>query len=116
MSSNIKLLISFFIIIILLIVKEVPYVNIIVKDKLWIVGLLSLLTVFILFMSPKLIIKHKEMNIVFVFVIILLLFSTLMRITLLSEFLGTILYGLFWVLVIYKIRNLVKSSQDEDWL
>lgn len=117
MFANFKFLISFFILITLLTIREIPYVNIVIKDKLWVAGIISYVILAILFTPSNFLVRYRKANyliIAYIFTILVLLIFTLVSVPILSELFGTILYGLFWVLAIYKILALLKSPSEPD--
>lgn len=117
MSINIKFIIAFFIMSTLLVIKEIPYANIIVKDKIWLFATISYVIFALLFFPSNIWTKAKRINyliIIFILTSLFLLIFTLIRVTILSEFFGTVLYGLFWVLVVYKILIYLKSPAEND--
>lgn len=117
MSINIRFIIALFIITALLTVKEIPYANIIIRERLWFLAVVSYIIFAILFIPSDFWVKIRKVNyliIIFVFTGFLLFIFTLIKISILSELLGALFYGLFWVLVIYKIRILLKSSSEND--
>lgn len=115
MLKNIKFIIGFFIIATLLTIKEIPYLNILIKDKLWVFIIISYLIFVILFIPYDFITRHRKNNyllIAFIAAVVVLFILTLISIPILLEFFGTFLYGLFWVLVAYKIFTYLKSSKS----
>lgn len=114
MLKNFKFIFGFFIIITLLTIEEIPYLNILIKDKLWVFVIISYLIFAALFIPYDFITKYRKSNyllIAFVVTVVVLFILTLISIPILLEFFGIFLYGLFWVLVVYKIFTYLKSSR-----
>lgn len=116
MFANFKFLIVFFILITLLIIREIPYVNIVVKDKLWVAGIISYIILALLFIPSNFLARYRKASyliIAFIFTSFVLFISTLIRMSVLSELFGTALYALFWVMVVYKILAYLKSPESD---
>lgn len=100
----------------LVIIKEIPYANVVISDKLWTAGIIAYIILAILFLPYNFLRFIKSTYIIYFFIVTngLLLTFTLMGVPFLPEIFGTIVYGLFWLLVIYKIKILLKSSSDNS--
>lgn len=116
MLKDIKFILSIFIIITLLTIKEMPYINLLINNKFWIIGIMLYVLFSLLFIPSNLWLKYKNINYFIIITFIILFIFTMIPISILSEILGIILYGLFWFLVIYKISIYLKSSSEKDEL
>lgn len=117
MFKDIKFIIGAFIIFTLLTIKEIPYINIVIKDKFWFIGIIFYLLFLILFVPSNFWEQYKRKSyliVSFISTIFLLFIFTLLNLSIPSELFGIILYSLFWFLVIYKTFTYLKSSTKND--
>lgn len=117
MFTSLKFIIVYLLLITLLLLKEIPYINILIKDKLWIIVILFYIFFTILLIPSNLLTKLKKTKyliVFYIFTIVALLVFTFIPLIFLLELGGTILYVLLWILAIYKIFIYLKSSDKNS--
>lgn len=105
-----RILIAFLLIINLLLLRDAPYINVFVIDKLWVIYTLLILGI-AFFLIPR---KESYLwGALFSLPLIPLIF-TLVRIPIAAEFIGVIFYSILWFAVIFKIISFVREKDNGD--
>lgn len=110
MITQKKLVLFFLFLIVLLLLRDLPYFNVLVIERLWIIYLL-LIIVGLFYFIPK-------RTSVFFFGAFSLIFIAavfnFVGIAIIPEIIGIIIYGLLWTIVLQKIIYLVRSSRHNN--
>ena len=100
-NNNKKLTLFIVFLFIVLFLRDTPYLNVFVINKIWI-----LYIILFFFLFPP---RNQIHFFLFAFVcLILALFITLFKFYILAEIFGTIAYFLLWTVVVLKIKALIK--------
>lgn len=106
MISQKKLVLFFLFSTVLLLLRDIPYLNVLIIEKLWLIYLLLLFWILSYFIPKKVDIFFFA---VFSLLFIALLFSFL-KITIIPEAVGIIIYALLWLIIVQSIIQLVRSE------
>lgn len=91
-----------------LIIRELPYINVLVAGKIWIFyGLLFLFLIFPWKVHPSLLILLS------MFLLLTALLFTLAKLYNFTEILGLAIYFLLWLAVILRIVDFLKSEKNK---
>lgn len=101
MENNRKTFLFFWILLITLLLRDVPYINIIFINQLWIVYLLLL--IIYIFSNVTIYFKHVFFTSLFFFVIAMVL--SLYRLSFIAEAVGILLYLFFWIFFVMIYEN-----------
>lgn len=93
-------------ILVTLLLRDLPYFNVIVINKIWILYLIMLLLVALSSIRFKFSIVSYVTLLLFVAAFIL----TLLGLTFFAEGIGTLIYFALWILLIYNIISFMKKS------
>lgn len=106
-----RLLIVFLITtLILLFLRDAPYINVFIINKLWLVYILLILVIVFFFIPRK---ESYLWRTLFSLPFVALIF-TLLRITIAAEVIGVVLYSILWFAVIFKIIYYVREKDNGD--
>lgn len=103
MLSYKKILILLMLTLIILITRDLPYVNVFIIDKVWMIYLAML---FLLYFPTNIKFYYFATG----FFIFLDLLASLIHLPIISEILGILIFILLWILLIFKIKFLLKVS------
>lgn len=107
--SDRKLLMVFLFITLILLLRDAPYLNVLIIDKLWIVYIL-LISLIIFFFIPR---KQTYLTVaLFLLPFIALIFS-LLKVSIGSEVVGVIFYFFLWLVVLGKILAFMREKNSE---
>lgn len=107
MISLKKIVILFIFFAILLLLRDTPYLNVFIIEKLWVVYLLLLLWIFSNFFP-------QNTNIFFYVVFILLFVALLLNFTnilILQEIVGIIIYAILWLIIFREVKSLLLNRK-----
>lgn len=105
--QNKKLVIFFFLLSFTLFLRDVPYLNIYLSDKLWLVYIYLIILYFIF--SIRTIMKLVKIKIIMLALFLAFIF-TILNLSIFSEIIGSAIYFLLWIILIIKIHSLFKSE------
>lgn len=105
-----RLLIAFLFTTLILLLRDAPYINVLIVNKLWIAYILLILVITFFFIPRK---ESYLWETLFLLPIIALIF-TLTRITIGAEVIGVIFYSILWFTVIFKIISFVREKDNVD--
>lgn len=108
MTNDRKLFLIFLLLTFILLLRDTPYLNILVIDKLWIIYVL-IIAAFAFFFIPK-----KKIYLLIALFLLLLgaLILTFMGIEIAAEVIGIVLYAILWFIVLQTIFVLVQGKRD----
>lgn len=106
MANNRKVLVIFLFITFLLLLRDIPYFNVFIIDKLWIVYIF-VIAIIALFFIPK---KRVYLKIALFFLLFLALLLTLTGVEVGADATGIVIYILAWLVVIQKIFVLIREK------
>jgi len=113
MFSSKKIIFFLILIILSLVLREMPYVNVLVAGKLWIFYLVLL---FLLFFFPFASYFSKTATssalVIFTILVIFSLFLfTIFKITYFAEMIGVVFYFLLWLIVCLKMMEFFRKTR-----
>ena len=108
--NNRRLLIGFLFLVLTLLLRDAPYINVFIIDKLWLVYVLLILGVAFFFIPRK---AGYSKGTLFSLPIIALAF-TLVKVAIAAEVIGIILYLILWIVVLFKVISFVREKDDSD--
>lgn len=103
-----RLIIAFLFIIFTLLLRDAPYLNVLIINKLWIVYLLLISLIVFSFVPRK---KIYLWATLFFFPFIALIFA-LTKITIAGEVVGVIFYSSLWFIAVYKIFSFMREKDN----
>lgn len=106
MVNDRKILVVFLFITFLLLLRDIPYFNVFIIDKLWIVYIL-VIAIIGFFFIPR---KKVYLKIALFFLLFLALILTLMVVRVGADAIGIVIYLLLWLVVIQKIFSLIREK------
>lgn len=106
--SDRRLLIAFLFITLILLLRDAPYLNVIIIDKLWIVYIL-LISVIVFFFIPR---KEIYLRGTLFFLPFISLIFALAGIGIVAEVVGVILYSFLWFAVLGKVLSFIREKDD----
>lgn len=110
MTDDRRLILAFLFITLILLLRDTPYLNVLIIDKLWIVYVL-VVAIIAFFFIPR---KEGYLITALFFFLFLALILILTGITFAAEVIGIIIYILLWFIVIQKIIYLVRSEKRNN--
>ncbi|EKD65342.1 MAG: hypothetical protein ACD_50C00116G0007 [uncultured bacterium] len=110
MIDHKKLVLFFSISVVLLFLRDTPYLNVLIIEKLWLIYLLLLFWIFSNFIPKRTGIFFFAAVVLF---LIALIFS-LLKIEIVAEAIGIVIYVLLWLIVLQKIVYLVRSEKHNN--
>ncbi len=109
--SDRRLLIAFlFTTLILLLLRDVPYINVYIINKLWVAYVLLILVI-VFFFIPR---KESYLWGTLFFLPFIALIFTLLRIKIAAEVIGVVLFLILWLAVLLKIISFVREKDNGD--
>jgi len=108
--NNRRILIAFLLIINILLLRDAPYINVFVIDKLWVVYILLILGI-VFSLIPR---KERYLWGVLFFLPLIPLILTLVRIPIAAEFIGVVFYSILWFTALFKIVSFVREKDKGD--
>lgn len=105
-----RLIIAFLFIILILLLRDAPYINVLIINKLWIAYILLILVITFFFIPRK---ESYLWGTLFFLPFIALIF-TLTGITIGAEVVGVIFYSILWFTVLFKIISFVQEKDNGD--
>lgn len=110
MTNDRKLLVAFLFVTLILLLRDTPYLNVLIINKLWIVYILVVAIIGFFFIP-----RNKTYLITALFFLLFLApILTLTGITIAVEVIGIIIYVLLWFFVLQKIIFLVKEKNTSS--
>lgn len=106
MVNNRKVLAFFLFITFLLLLRDIPYFNVLIINKLWIVYIFVIAIIALFFVSRKKI----YLGVAFFFLLFLALILTLAGVIVGADAIGIVIYILVWLVVIQKIFALIREK------
>ena len=103
-----RFIIIFLLIIFTLLLRDAPYLNVFIINKLWIVYILLIAVIVFSFIPKKTVYLWSTL---FLLPFIALIFA-LTKITIAAEVIGVILYSILWFVAIYKIFSFMGEKED----
>ncbi|MDP2638253.1 MAG: hypothetical protein Q8P26_04295 [Candidatus Levybacteria bacterium] len=110
MSSDRKLLIAFLFTTLILLLRDAPYLNVLILNKLWIAYIL-LIAVIAFFFIPRNVIYLKGTLLVLPFVA--LVFG-LIGVPIGAEVVGIILYSVLWFAAVLRLISFMREKDDRN--
>lgn len=111
MMNDRRLLIAFLLtMLILLFLRDIPYFNVFIISKLWLVYVLLILVIVFFFVPRK---ESYLWRTLFLLPFIALIF-TLLRIAIAPEVIGVIFYSILWFAAIFKIFSFLREKDNGD--
>lgn len=104
-----RLLIAFLFIILILLLRDAPYINVLILNQLWIAYIL-LISVIIFFFIPR---KENYLWGIIFFLPFIALIFTLLRIAIGAEVVGVIFYSILWFAAIHRIISFVREKDND---
>ena len=105
-----RIIIAFLFIIIILLLRDAPYINVFVIDKLWVVYILLILGA-VFSLIPR---KESYLWGVLFFLPLIPLIFTLVKIPIAAEFIGVVFYSILWFAVLIKIVSFVREKNNSN--
>lgn len=103
-----KILLFIIALLITLIARDMPYINVFIIDKIWVIYAIFIVVFSLLFIPLRFAFFSTGVVILFSASIVF----TLLKYSALAEISGLGIYFFLWVIVIYKIRKLIQSPKD----
>lgn len=110
MTNDRKLLFAFLFVTLILLLRDTPYLNILVINRLWIVYILVLAIIAFLFI-PR---REGYLIPVLFFALFLSLILILTGITFVAEVIGIVIYVLLWLIVVHKVIAFVREREPDN--
>lgn len=110
MTNDRKLLIAFLFVTLILLLRDTPYLNVLVINKLWIVYILVVAIIAFFFIPRK---EGYLITALFsaLFLALILIFT---GITFAAEVIGIIVYVLLWFVILHKVIFLIREKKLDD--
>lgn len=110
MTNDRRPIVALLFIMLILLLRDTPYLNILIINKLWIVYLL-VVAIIAFFFIPR----NKGYLTIALFVsLFLALILILTGITFVAEVIGIILYVLLWLIVLHKVTSFVRERELDN--
>lgn len=104
-----RLLMAFLFITLILLLRDAPYLNVLIVDKLWIVYILLISVIVFSFVPRK---QIYLTGVLFLLPFTALIFS-LLKISIGSEVVGVIFYFFLWLVVLGKVFAFMREKNSE---
>lgn len=110
MKNDRKLVIFFLMIMLILLLRDTPHINLLIIDQLWIAYIL-VIGIIVFFFIPR---KEAYLPVALFVLLLLALIFTIVGIAVAIKVTGIIIYFLLWIIVIQKTYILIRKREHDS--